>query len=108
MSELVFDFREKYFSKYNELDFENKVKSLYKCLERIQPSKDLEFATSVTFLAAHNIIGGDINLWRPFLEKYSEILPTDEEKKLDGSKIQEILEERKIRLIEEEIKKDID
>lgn len=108
MSELVFDFREKYFSKYNELDFENKVKSLYKCLERIQPSKDLEFATSVTFLAAHNIIGEDINLWRPFLEKYSEILPTDEEKKLDGSKIQEILEERKIRLIEEEIKKDID
>ena len=108
MSELVFDFREKYFKKYHNLDSKNKVKSLFQCLERIQPSKDLEFATSVTFLAAHNIIGEDINLWRPFLEKYSEILPTDEEKKLDGSKIQEILEERKIRFIEEEIKEDLD
>ena len=108
MSELVFDFREKYFKKYHELDFKNKVKNLFHCLERIQPSKDLEFATSVTFLAAHNIIGEDINLWRHFLEKYSEILLTDEEKKLDGSKIQEILKERKIRFIEEEIKKDLD
>ena len=104
MSELVFDFREKYFSKYNELNFENKVKNLYKCLERIQPSKNLEFATSVAFLAAHNYLGGDMQLWVPFLKAYSEILPTDEEKKLDGSKIQEILKERKIRLIEEAIK----
>ena len=104
MSELVFDFREKYFSKYNKLNFENKVKNLYKCLERIQPSKNLEFATSVAFLAAHNYLGRDMQLWVPFLKAYSEILPTDEEKKLDGSKIQEILKERKIRLIEEAIK----
>ena len=104
MSELVFEFREKYFSRYNELNFENKVKNLYKCLERIQPSKNLEFATSVAFLAAHNYLGRDMQLWVPFLKAYSEILPTDEEKKLDGSKIQEILKERKIRLIEEAIK----
>ncbi|MBD62725.1 MAG: multifunctional CCA tRNA nucleotidyl transferase/2'3'-cyclic phosphodiesterase/2'nucleotidase/phosphatase [Gammaproteobacteria bacterium] len=106
MSELVFDFRYKYFKKYHMLDSKNKVMNLFQCLERIQPSKDLEFATSVTFLAAHNILGKDINLWRPFLKKYSEILPTNEEKKLDGSQIQEILKERKMRFIEEEIKRD--
>ena len=108
MSELVFNFREKYFKKYHKLDSKNKVKNLFQCLERIQPSKDLEFATSVTFLAAHNILGNNINLWIPFLKKYSEILPTEDEKKLDGSQIKEILKERKIRFIEEEIKKDLD
>ncbi len=107
MSELVFDFREKYFKKYHQLHLENKIKNLYQCLERIQPSKDLEFATTVAFLAAHRILQNDMKLWIPFLKAYSEILPTDEEKKLDGSQIQEILKERKIKFIEEEIMKDL-
>ena len=108
MSELVYDFRENYFKKYSELCFEDKVDNLFQCLEKMQPSKNLSFAISVTFLAAHNILGGDIRQWEYFLQRYSEILPTDEEKKLDGSQIQEILKERKIRFIEEEIKKDLD
>ena len=107
MSELVYDFRENYFKKYSELDFEDKVNNLFQCLERIQPSKDSSLATSICFLAAHNIIGSDIENWKDFIQKYSEILPNEEEKKLDGSQIQEILKKRKIKFIEEEIKKDL-
>ena len=113
MSELVFDFTESYFERLRLSDFypfdrDQRIRSLYKCLEKIQPSKDPEFAIIVTFLAANNRFKNDIFEWKNFIYAYSEILPTDEEKKLDGSQIKEILKERKIRFIEEEIKKDLD
>tara|TARA_B100000768_G_C11253171_1_gene365071 strand:+ start:43 stop:1257 length:1215 start_codon:yes stop_codon:yes gene_type:complete len=108
MSELVYDFRENYFKKYSQLSLQEKINILYKHLEKIKPSKDSEYALSISMIAAHNILGGDLLLWEDFIKNYSEIVPNEEEKKLDGSEIASILENRKIKFIEEELNKDLD
>ena len=108
MSELTYELRHSYFIKYPELTFEEKIESLFKCLEKIKPSKDFIFARNVCYLAAHNILGSDILKWENFIKDYSEIVPSENEKKLNGNEIQKILKDRKIKLIKQELEKDID
>ena len=108
MSEVVYDFREKYFKKYEKLDFDTKVNTLYEFIEKCKPSKDLNYAISICCLAAHNILGSDILKWNRFMKDYSEIIPSKDEKKLDGPEIEKILKDRKIKLIEQELKKELD
>ena len=108
MSEVVYDFREKYFKKYEKLDFDSKVNTLYEFLEKCKPSKDLDYAISICCLASHNILGSDILKWSHFIKDYSEIIPSEDEKKLNGNEIQKILKDRKIKLIEQELKKELD
>ena len=111
MSEVVYDFREKYFKKYKNInfDFDKKVSILYEFLEKSRPSKDLNYAISVCYLAGHAFLRkNDILKWEHFLKNYSEIVPSENEKKLNGSEIQKILKDRKIKLIEQELKKDLD
>jgi tRNA nucleotidyltransferase (CCA-adding enzyme) len=108
MSEVVYDFREKYFKKYEKLDFDTKVNTLYEFVEKCKPSKDLNYATSICYLAAHNILGSDILKLENFIKDYSEIVPSENEKKLNGNEIQKILKDRKIKLIKEELDKDLD
>jgi len=108
MSELTHELRHSYFIKYPELTFEEKIESLFKCLEKIKPSKDFIFARNVCYLAAHNILGSDILKWENFIKDYSEIVPSENEKKLNGNEIQKILKDRKIKLIKQELEKDID
>ena len=88
MSELTHELRHSYFIKYPELTFEEKIESLFKCLEKIKPSKDFIFARNVCYLAAHNILGSDILKWENFIKDYSEIVPSENEKKLNGNEIQ--------------------
>ena len=107
MSEVVYDFREKYFKKYEKLDFDTKVNTLYEFVEKCKPSKDLDYAISICCLAAHNILGSDISKWSQFIKDYSEIIPSEDEKKLNGNEIQKILNDRKIKLIEQELKKEL-
>ena len=108
MSELTHELRHSYFIKYPELTFEEKIESLFKCLEKIKPSKDFIFARNVCYLAAHNILGSDILKWENFIKDYSEIVPSENEKKLNGNEIQKILKDRKIKLIKQELEKYID
>ena len=108
MSELTYELRHSYFIKYPELTFEEKIESLFKCLEKIKPSKDYIYARDIFFLAAHNILGSDILKIGQFIKDYSEIIPSEDEKKLNGNEIQKILKDRKIKLIEQELKKELD
>ena len=108
MSEMVYDFREKYFKKYKKLDFDIRSSSLYEFLEKCKPSKDLNYAISVCYLAAHNILGSDLLKLERFIIDYSKIVPSEDEKKLNGDEIQKILKNRKIKLIEQELEKDLD
>ena len=107
MSELTYELRHSYFIKYPELTFEEKTESLFKCLEKIKPSKDFTYARNVCYIAAHNILGGDILKIEEFIKDYSEIIPSEDEKKLNGDEIQKILKDRKIKLIEQELKKEL-
>ena len=108
MSELVYDFRETYFKKYADLSFEKKVQVLYKNLEKINPSKSHDYALDIVYLAAHNILGSSILSWEPFIEGYAQIIPSEDDKKLEGQEIKKILKDKKIKFIEEELKKDLD
>lgn len=108
MSEIVYDLREKYFKKYEKLDFDTKVNTLYEFIEKCKPSKDLNYAISICYLAAHNILGSNILKWENFIKDYSEIVPSEDEKKLNGNEIQKVLKDRKIKLIKKELKKDLD
>ena len=85
-----------------------KVNTLYEFVEKCKPSKDLNYATSICYLAAHNILGSDILKLDNFIKDYSEIVPSENEKKLNGNEIQKILKDRKIKLIKEELEKDLD
>tara|TARA_Y200000002_G_scaffold16501_1_gene12920 strand:- start:614 stop:1828 length:1215 start_codon:yes stop_codon:yes gene_type:complete len=108
MSELTYELRHSYFIKYPELTLEEKIQTLFKCLERIKPNKDYIYARDIFFLAAHNILGSDILEIEQFIKDYSEIIPSEDEKKLNGNEIQKILKDRKIKLIEQELKKELD
>ena len=109
MSYLSREFRDKYFSKYHNLSYEEKVETLFKCIEKIHPNKNIEYAINVGYLAAHNILGmDDIYLLKDFFKKYAQIGPKENEKKLDGPEIEKILNERKLKLIKEELNKDLD
>ena len=108
MSELVYDFRETYFKEYADLSFEKKVQVLYKNLEKINPSKSHDYALDIVYLAAHNILRSSILSWEPFIQSYAQIIPSEDEKKLKGQEIKKILKDKKIKFIEEELKKDLD
>tara|TARA_B100000989_G_scaffold14377_1_gene9552 strand:+ start:811 stop:2052 length:1242 start_codon:yes stop_codon:yes gene_type:complete len=108
MSELVYDFRETYFKEYADLSFEKKVQVLYKNLEKINPSKSHDYALDIVYLAAHNILGSSILNWEPFIQGYAQIIPSEDDKKLEGQEIKKILKDKKIKFIEEELKKDLD
>ena len=108
MSEQVYDLREKYFKKYKKLDFDEKVNTLFVFLEKCKPSKDFDYAISVCYLAAHNILGSDMLKWDNFVKDYSKIVPDENDKKLEGHEIQKILKDRKIKLIERELNKELD
>ena len=108
MSELVYEFRETYFKEYADLSFEKKVQVLYKNLEKINPSKNHDYALDIVYLAAHNILRSSILSWEPFIQGYAQIIPSEDEKKLKGQEIKKILKDKKIKFIEEELKKDLD
>ena len=107
MSELVYDFRETYFKEYADLSFEKKVQVLYKNLEKINPSNSHDYALDIVYLAAHNILRSSILTWEPFIQGYTQIIPSEDEKKLKGQEIKKILKDKKIKCIEEELKKDL-
>ena len=101
MSEHVLFFRRSYFKKYHYFDFNQKIDNLFACMEKIQPCKDVEYATDVVLLASHNILGKyQLLEWPNFILEYSKITPSDEEKKLESDKIVKILKKRKMKLIE--------
>jgi len=108
MSELTYELRHSYFIKYSKLTLNERIQTLFKCLERIKPSKDFIYARNICYLAAHNILGSDILDWKHFIKAYSELVPSEDEKKLNGDQIKKILKDRKIKLIEQELKKDLD
>ena len=102
MSSLSYGFRYNYFKKYKDISREDKIKILYESLERLKPSKNLQYAIDVGFLAAHNMSREyDMHSLERLITKYAEIIPSEDEKKLNGSEIEKILKEKKLRLIEE-------
>ena len=107
MSEHVLFFRRSYFKKYHYFDFNQKINNLFACMEKIQPCKDVEYATDVVLLASHNILSKyQLLEWPNFILEYSKITPSDEEKKLESDKIVKILKKRKIELIEKYLLRD--
>ncbi len=100
MSEHVLFFRS-YFENYHNFDFHQKIDNLFTCMEKIQSCKDAEYATDIVFLASHNILSKyQLSEWPNFILEYSNITPSNEEKKLESDKIVKILKKRKIELIE--------
>ena len=72
----------------------------------IQPSKNIDYAIDVGFIAANDILGSnDIYKLKDFIIEYSAITPSEDEKKLSSLEIVDILNKRKLKLIEQEINK---
>jgi len=106
MSQLTNTFRNKYFKEFKNLSTEEKVNTLFECMEMIQPSKNIDYAVNVGFIAANDILGSnDIHKLKDFIIEYSAITPSEDEKKLSSIEIIDILNKRKLKLIEQEINK---
>ena len=92
----------------NEKSLTEKISILYKHLETINPKRDLERAQIISVLSAHCCIPANhLDVWIPFLDQYSKIDLTEEEKKIkENAEKKLILEEKKIDFIKEELMKE--
>jgi len=104
MSQLTNTFRNKYFKEFKNLSTEEKVNTLFECMEMIQPSKNIDYAIDVGFIAA-NDFPVSMQQLKGFIIEYSTITPSEDEKKLSSLEIVDILNKRKLKFIEQKINK---
>lgn len=117
MCEQVYDFRNNYFFQDKAMSFSERVSCLYESLENINSNRNsLEQAINITYLASHRyVIEHQDNLknvpdtpgrenFPSFLREYRKIDLTREEKNLDDSqKKMQILKDKKISFIKQEL-----